>query len=219
LLAGLRWGTREVIAVTAAVVLIDIFAGWSYLASYFGYFRVPVEGLGLTMPEVLGQGLRSILLPATVVFFSILAPSRHLRQGAIAVGAYLLFLTAAALGNHWASPGSVAVQLAASIAVGGIVFALRMGYGRNHGQRLVIVAVAVLLIISIPIATGVLDATQKSSTRDTTLSIATSNPSNSLFAASRYVLLRENETRIWVFRIGGTNAYSISKSDLLYIRY
>ena len=226
LLAGLRWGAREFIAVTAALVLIDIFAGWSYLTSYFGYFRVPIEGLGLSMPEVLGQGLRSILLPLTVVFFSALAPSRHLRQGAIAVGAYLLFLAAAALGNHWASPGSVAVQLAASIAIGGLVFAIRLGFGKTRGQRLVMGAVAVLLLISIPIATGTLDATQKGSARDTTLRIVTSSPilpnetpSNGLFATSNYVLLRESETRIWIFRIGGQNAYSISKSNLLYIRY
>jgi hypothetical protein len=226
LLAGLRWGTREIVAVVAAVILVDVFAGWSYLTSYFGYFRVPVEGLGLSMPEVLGQGLRSILLPLTVVFFSALAPSRHLRQGALFVGAYLVFLAAAALGNHWASPGSVAAQLAASIAIGGLVFAVRLGYGKTRGQRLVMTAVGVLLLISIPIATGTLDATQKASATDTTLRIVTSNPilpnetpSNGLFATSNYVLLRESESRIWIFRIGGSNAYSIAKSSLLYIRY
>jgi hypothetical protein len=226
LLAGLRWGTREVLVAVVALVLVDIFAGWSYLTSYFGYFRVPVEGLGLTMPEVLGQGLRSILLPLTVVFFAALAPTRHLRQGAMLVGAYLLFLTLAALGNHWASPGSVAAQLAASIAIGGLVFAMRMGFGKTRGQRLVMAALGVLLIISIPIATGTLDATQKASANSSTLRIVTSNPilpnetpSNGLFATSNYILLRESDTRIWIFRIGGSNAYSISKSSILYIRY
>jgi hypothetical protein len=226
LLAGLRWGTREVLVAIVALVLVDIFAGWSYLTSYFGYFRVPVEGIGLTMPEVLGQGLRSILLPLTVVFFAALAPSKHLRQGALFVGIYLLFLTLAALGNHWASPGSVAAQLAASIAIGGLVFAMRMGFGKTRGQRLVMAAVGVLLIISIPIATGTLDATQKASAKDTTLRIVTGSPilpnespSNGLFATSNYILLRESDTRIWIFRIGGQNAYSISKSNLLYIRY
>ena len=226
LLAGLRWGAREYIVAVAALVVIDIFAGWSYLSSYFGYFRIPVEGLELSMPEVLGQGLRSILLPLTVVFFAFLAPSRHLRQGAALIGGYLLFLAAVALGNHWASPGSVAAQLAASIAIGGLVFAIRLGYGKSRGQRLVMGAVGVLLLISIPIATGTLDATQKASTKDTTLRIVTSSPilpfatpSNGQFATSNYVLLRESDTRIWIFRIGGQNAYSISKSNLLYIRY
>ena len=227
LLAGLRWGTREFVVAAAVMVLVDIFAGWSYLSSYFGTFRVPVEGLGLSMPEVLGQGLRSILLPITVVFFAALAPTRHLRQGALAVGAYVLFLAVVALGNHWASPGAVAVQLAASIAIGGLVFAARMGFGRTRGQRLVMGAIAVLLLISIPIATGTLDASSKAGVKDTTMRIVTRNPilpnavpsSSGLFTAMTYVLLRESDTRIWVFRIGGQNAYSISKSDILYIRY
>jgi len=226
LLAGLRWGAREFLVAAAALILIDVFAGWSYLTSYFGYFRIPVEGLGLTMPEVLGQGLRSILLPLTVVFFSALAPARHLRQGTIAIALYLLFLAAVALGNHWASPGSVVAQLAASVALGGLVFAIRLGFGKTRGQRLVMGAIGLLLLISIPIATGTLDATQKASAKDTTLRIVTNNPilpnespSNGLFAASTYVLLRESDTRYWLFRIGGQNAYSISKSDVLYIRY
>ncbi|HEY8863197.1 MAG TPA: hypothetical protein VIO37_03380 [Candidatus Dormibacteraeota bacterium] len=226
LLAGLRWGAREFLVAAAALILIDVFAGWSYLTSYFGYFRIPVEGLGLTMPEVLGQGLRSILLPLTVVFFSALAPARHLRQGAIAIALYLLFLAAVALGNHWASPGSVVAQLAASVALGGLVFAIRLGFGKTRGQRLVMGAIGLLLLISIPIATGTLDATQKASAKDTTLRIVTNtpilpneSPSNGLFAASTYVLLRESDTRYWLFRIGGQNAYSISKSDVLYIRY
>ena len=226
LLAGLRWGAREFLVAAAALILIDVFAGWSYLTSYFGYFRIPVEGLGLTMPEVLGQGLRSILLPLTVVFFSALAPARHLRQGAIAIALYLLFLAAVALGNHWASPGSVAAQLAASVALGGLVFAIRMGFGKTRGQRLVMGAVGLLLLISIPIATGTLDATQKAGAKNSTLRIVTLNPilpfeesSNGLWAASNYVLLRESDTRIWIYRIGAQNAYSISKSNLLYIRY
>jgi hypothetical protein len=226
LLAGLRWGARELILATAALLLVDIFAGWSYLTSYFGYFHIPVEGLGLSMPEVLGQGLRSILLPLTVALFAALAPSRHLRQGAIAVGAYLLFLAVVALGNHWVSPGAVAAQLAASVAIGGLVFGMRMGFGKTRGQRLVMGAVGVLLLISIPIATGTLDATQRASAKDTTFRVVTSNPilpqetsSNGLWATQNYVLLRESETRFWVFRIGGQNAYSISKSDVLYVRY
>src|SRR5258708_17219720 len=131
LLAGLRWGAREYIAAVAALVLIDIFAGWSYLSSYFGFFRIPVEGLELSMPEVLGQGLRSILLPLTVVFFSFLAPSRHLPQGAAAIGVYLLFLAAVPLATHRPSPGSVAAQLAASIAIGGPVFPFSLGLGHH----------------------------------------------------------------------------------------
>lgn len=225
-LAGLRWGTREVVAVSLALVAIDLFAGWSYLASYFGYFRVPVEGLGLSLQEVLAQGVRSILLPLTVVVLAAGAPNRKLRPAAIAVGGYLLFLALVALGNHWASPGAVAVQLAASIAIAVTVFGLRFGFGRKASERLLIGALGLLLLISIPVATGILDATQKAGTKTTTLRLVTSTPilpnaapSAGQFAYSNYILLRENDTRLWLFRIGDQYAYSIGKNEVLYIRY
>ena len=61
------------VAAATVLVAMDVFAGWSYLASFFGYFRVPVEALGLGFPEVLAQGLRTILLPLTVI---VLAPRK-----------------------------------------------------------------------------------------------------------------------------------------------
>lgn len=213
-------------AAAAVLVAMDVFAGWSYLASFFGYFRVPVEGLDLSFPEVLAQGLRTILLPLTVIVLAASAPTRKLRPAAIAVGGYLLFLALVALGNHWASPGSVAVQLAASIAIAGIVFALRIGFGKTQTQRLVIGALALLLLISIPIATGTLDATQKANTKQTTLRLVTNTPIlpsaaplTGQFTYSNYLLLRESDTRYWLFRIGDQYAYSIAKSQVLYIRY
>ena len=226
LLAGLRWGTREVLIAAAVLVVMDVFAGWSYLASFFAFFRVPVEGLGLSVPEVLAQGLRSIVLPLSVVVVAASAPRRKLRPAAIAVLGYLVFLALVALGNRWASPGSVAAQLAASIAIAGTVFALRLGWGRAPAQRLVIAAAALLLLISIPIATGTLDASQRAATKTSTLRIFTGSavlpnavPSNGLFRNSNYVLLRESDSRYWLFQIGDQYAYSIAKSDVLYIRY
>jgi hypothetical protein len=214
------------LAAAAVLVAMDVFAGWSYLASFFGYFRVPVEGLGLSFPEVLAQGLRTILLPLTVIVLAASAPTRKLRPAAIAVGGYLVFLAFVALGNHWASPGSVAVQLAASIAIAGIVFALRIGFGKTQTQRLLIGALALLLLMSIPIATGTLDATQKAATKQSTLRLVTTTPIlpsaaplTGQFTYSNYVLLRESDTRYWLFRIGDQYAYSIAKSEVLYIRY
>jgi hypothetical protein len=226
LLAGLRWGAREVLAAAAVLVVVDVFAGWSYLASYFLYFRVPAEGLGLTLPEVLGQGLRTILLPLTVIVVAAVAPGRRLRAAAIAVGAYLAFLALAVLVNRWASPGAVVVQLAASIAVAAIVFGLRMGVGRKPVQALLIGVAGLLLLISIPVATGTLDAGQLSTAKATTLRVVTTSPllpsaipASGQYTYSNYVLLRENETRVWLFRIGDRYAYSIAKSDIAYIRY
>jgi hypothetical protein len=218
LLAGLRWGAREVLAAAAVLVVVDVFAGWSYLASYFLYFRVPAEGLGLTLPEVLGQGLRTILLPLTVI---VVAAARSRRPGA-----YLAFLALAVLVNRWASPGAVVVQLAASIAVAAIVFGLRMGVGRKPVQALLIGVAGLLLLISIPVATGTLDAGQLAAAKATTLRVVTTSPllpsaipASGQYTYTNYVLLRENETRVWLFRIGDRYAYSIAKSDIAYIRY
>jgi hypothetical protein len=227
LLAGLRWGTRELLVAGAVLVVMDVFAGWSYLASYFGYFRIPVEGLGLGLPEVLAQGLRSILLPMTVIVLAASAPTRRLRPAAIAVLGYLVFLALVALGNHWASPGSVAAQLAASLAIAGVVFLLRLGFGRTQAQRLIVGALGLLLLISIPIASGTLDASQKAGTKTTTLRLVTSTailpsaaPSTTgQFTYANYVLLREGDTRYWLFRVGDQYAYSIAKTEVLYIRY
>ena len=211
----------------AVLVVMDVFAGWSYLASYFGYFRIPVEGLGLGLPEVLAQGVRSILLPLTVIVLAASAPTRKLRPAALAVLGYLVFLAVVALGNHWASPGSVAAQLAASLAIAGIVFALRLGFGRTQTQRLIVGAVGLLLLISIPIASGTLDASQKAGTKTSTLRIVTNTPilpnaapaTGGQFTYTNYVLLRESDTRYWLFRVGDQYAYAIAKSEVLYIRY
>ncbi len=226
LLAGLRWGAQDLLAPAAVLVAIILFAGWSYLATYFAYFRVPVESLGLTIPEVLAQGLRSILLPGSVIVLAATAPRRSLRVAALAVGLYLLFVGIVAGSNHWASPGSVVVQLAASIAIAAIVFALRLGFGKTQIQRLIIGAIAVLLLMSTPIATGMLDANQKAETTQSSLRIVSNtsilpNPatSNGQFAYANYVLLKESATRYWLFRIGDQYTYSIAKSDVLYIRY
>src|SRR5258708_8509633 len=227
LLAGRGWGTRELLVAGAVLVVMDVFAGWSYLASYFGYFRIPVEGLGLGLPEVLAQGLRSILLPLTVIVLAASAPTRKLRPAAIAVLGYLVFLAVVAHGNHWASPGSVAAQLAASLAIAGVVFALRLGFGRTQTQRLIVAALGLLLLISIPIASGTLDASQKAGTKTSTLRIVTntpilphpSPPTDRQFPPSHSLLLRESDTRYWLFRAGDQDPYAIAKRKVLYIRY
>lgn len=226
LLAGLRWGTREMLGAAVAIVVIDLFAGWAYLASYFTYFRIPSESLGLTLPEVLGQGLRTVLLPLTVIVVAGIAPARRLRPAAVAVGVYLLFLALAALANHWASLGAVLVQLAAAVVTAGVVFGLRMGVGGKPNERLMIGAAGLLLLISTPVASGTLDAGQAAAAKTTTLRVVTSGPvlpgavpSNGQYTYTNYVLLRENDSRYWLFQIGGRYAYSIAKTDVLYIRY
>jgi hypothetical protein len=226
-LGGFRWGTREVVAAAVALVAIDLFAGWTYLASYFAYFRIPVEGLGLGLPEILGQGLRTVLLPLTVVVAAGVAPGKQLRSAAIAVGVYLLVLVAAALAIHWASPGAVLVQLATAVVAAAVVFGLRLGVvGAKPTDRLMIGAAGLLLLISVPVASATLDAGQVAGAKTTTLRLVTASPllpsavpASGQYDYNNFVLLRENDTRYWLFRIGDHYAYSIAKSEVLYIRY
>ncbi len=226
LLGGRRLGYRELAAAAFLALLIDAFAGWSYLTSYFGYFRIPTAALDLTWPEVFMQGLRMLLLPVTVVIVAIIAPGRRLRASAIAVGVYVVFLAAASLVNHWASPGAVAVQVATSIVAAAIVFGMRVGFGDRLVERLLIGAAGLLLLISLPIASGTLDAGQTAGAKSTTLRMVTNSPtlpgavvSAGEYTYSSYILLRESSTRYWVYRIGDTYAYSIAKSEVVYIRY
>jgi len=226
LLAGLRLGAREWIVVAAVLLAVDAFAGWTYLVSYFSYFRIPSEALGLSAPEVLAQGLRTVLLPLTVVIVAALAPGPRLRPAAIGVGVYLLVLLAVAVINHWASPGAVLVQLAAALAAAGIVFGMRLGLGARPFERLVIGAAGLLLLISIPVAAGTLDAGQAAGAKSTTFRLVTSAPllpsalpAGGSYTYTNYILLRENDSRYWVFRIGDRYAYSIPKSEVVYIRY
>lgn len=226
LLAGLRWGTRELTIAATALLVLDLFAGWTYLASYFGYFRIPVESLELSLPEVLAQGLRTVLFPMTVIVVAAVAPTRRLRQAATAVGAYLAVLAVIALVSSWASAGAVAVQLAAAIVAGATMFGLRLGVGRKPTERLAIGAAAILLLVSIPVALGTLDGARTAGTKSTTMRLATSGPvlpsavpTGGGYEYTNYVLLRENSSRYWIFRIGDRFAYSIPKSEVLYIRY
>ena len=226
LLAGLRLGARELAAALAVLVVADLFAGWTYLASYFSYFRIPSEALGLTWPELLGQGLRTVLLPLTVIVVAAVAPGRRLRAAVIAVGIYLVVLLAVALVNHWGSTGAVLTQLSAALAAAAIVFGMRLGFGAKPFERLLIGAAGLLLLVSIPVASGTLDAAQAAGAKSTTLRLVTVGPtlpsavpSGGNYTYTNYVLLRENDSRYWVFRIGDRYAYSIAKGEVLYIRY
>ena len=228
LLAGLHWTSQRVLAVAAVLIALDAFAGWSYLASYFGYFRVPAEALGLSTGEILAQGARSILLPLTVIPVAFVAatPSRKLSAGASAVGGYILFLTYVAIAGHLASPPTILTHGAAAIAIAGIVFAARRGLGVGPVQRLILAAVGLLLLTTLPVASGILDATQKASAKQSTLKIITRDPilpgstvNGGQFSYSNYVLLRESDSRYWLLRTDNQSTYSISKVDVVYIRY
>jgi hypothetical protein len=97
----------------------------------------------------------------------------------------------------------------------------------GRSASLIVAALGLLLLISIPIASGTLDASHKAGIKTSTLRLVTSSPilpnaapsTTGQFTYANYVLLREGDTRYWLFRIGDQYAYSIAKSDVLYIRY
>jgi len=228
LLAGFRWSGRYLLAAAGIFIALDFVAGSSYLLSYFGYFRVPVEGLGLSAMDILDDGVRSMLLPLTVVPAAFIAgaPSRKVGVGAVTVGGYILFLAYVAFVNHFASPIGVLAQCAASIAIAGFVFALRRGFGSTPVQRLIVAAVGLLLLTSVPVASGTLDASQTASAKQSTLRIVTKDPilpgsavAGGQFSYSNYVLLRETDSRYWLLRIDNHYVYSVAKTDVLYVRY
>lgn len=228
LLARLRWSSQRVLVVAGVLIALDALAGWLYLTSYFGYFRVPVEALGLSPAEVLAQGARSMLLPLSVIPIAFVAgaPSRKLGPGALAVGGYVLFLAYVAFAGHLVSPFLIPVEGAAAIVSGAIVFLLRRGFGMTLLLRLILVAAGLLLVTSLPVALGILDASQTASAKQSTFRIITHDPvlpgsavAGGFFSNSNYVLLRETDSRYWLLRIDNHNTYSIAKTDVLYIRY
>ena len=228
LLAGFRWSGRNALATAGILTALVFFAGSSYLLSYFGYFRVPVDALQLSVLDILDAGVRSILLPLTVVPAALVAgaPGRKLGLGALTLGGYILLLAYVAFANHFASPIVVLAQCAASIAIAGLVFALRRGFGASPLQRLVLSAVGLLLLTSVPVVSGTLDASQTASAKQSTLRIVTNDPilpgytvTGGQFSYSNYVLLRETDSRYWLLRIDNHSTYSIAKTEVLYVRY
>jgi hypothetical protein len=155
------------------------------------------------------------------------APSRKLKPGTLAVGGYVLVLAFGIFASHLVSPFIIPVEFVAAIASGAIVLLLRRGFGLTLLIRMVLVAAALLLVTSLPVASGILDASQTASAKQSTLRIITRDPilpgsavAGGVFSNSNYVLLRETDGRYWLLRIDNNhNTYSIAKTDVLYIRY
>jgi hypothetical protein len=228
LLAKVRWRGLAWVATVAVLAGLDVVAGWFYVASYFGYFHLPLEGLGISAQEILAQGARSLLLPLAVVpvAFVASAPSHRLGRASLAVAAYITVLTYVAFATSFFTAVGLIVQLAAMFTAAGILFSLRRGFGELPAQRLVLVGVALLAFSSIPVASGLFDASQKASATQTTLRLTTQSPvlpgsivTGGAFSYSDYVLLRESDSRYWVMRLGDHHVYSIAKSAVIYIRY
>ncbi len=215
-------------AVVIILAALDVVAGWSYLTSYFGYFGIPIEALDLSPGEILAHGVSSMLLTLTVIAAAFLAaaPGNKLGSAVALIGGYIVFLAFVAFVGHLASVVAILAQSAAAIAMAAVVFALRRGFGATAVQRLALAAVGLLLLVSLPIAVGTLDASQKASDRQSTLRIITVDPvlpgsavTGGQFTYSNYILLRESASQYWLLRIDNRRTYSIAKTEVLYVRY
>lgn len=228
LLSGSSRTPHRLITIAVLLVAVDIAAGWLYLTSYFGYFGLPIEALGLSAAEILAKGFTSMILPLTIIPVAVVAaePARKPLQAALAVGGYVLFLSYLEFIGHFNSPSTILAQGAAMAAMAGAVFAMRRGFGGTAVQGLILAGVGLLLIASLPVAAGTLDAGQKASAKQSTLRIVTKEPvlpgstvAGGQFSYSNYVLLREGDSSYWLLRLDNQHAYSIAKSAILYIRY
>lgn len=228
LLAKIRWRSLVWLVGAAALAALDVAAGWFYVASYYGYFHLPLEGLGLSAQEIVAQGARSMLLSLAVVPVAFVAgaPNHRLRQSAPAVALYIAVVAYAAMATSFLSPGDLVVQVAAMVTVASTLFSLRRGFGRLPGQRLLLLAVTILAFSALPVATGIFDASQKASATQTSLRLTTQSPvlpgsvaSGGAYVYTDYVLLRESETRYWLLRLRDHHVYSIPKTAVIYIRY
>jgi hypothetical protein len=228
LLAGFQWNGVYMLVAAGLLLVVAVFAGSSYLLSYYGYFRLPIESLGLSPLDIVDAGVRSVLLPLTTVPAALIAsdPSRKLGVGVLTTAGYIVFLAYVAFANHFAAPSVILAQCAASVAIAGLVFAVRRGFGVQPAQRLVLGALVLLLLTSVPVVSGTLDAVQTASAKQSTLRIVTNVPilpgstvAGGQFTNSNYILLRETDSRYWLLRLDNHYTYSIAKSDVLYVRY
>jgi len=207
-------------------------AGWLYLTAFFNFFRMPLGGLEISPSEILLQGAHSLLFPLAVMLplFFLRVYARRLllvflgMVAGSAVGLALLAFT-----FRWYSATDVIVQTAAVLWIGLAVLAIQQGFGRqNRSHRLVLAGAALLLLISLPTAFGIIDSGQLAATKQTHF-LLVANPSVGLPGGAKagdqleyrgFVLLRETPTRYWLMQVGfATNVYSVAKTDVRYVRY
>ncbi len=221
-------------AVRLALLLGAVFfvAGWLYLTAFFNFFRMPLGGLEISPAEILLQGAHSLLFPLAVMLpmFFLRVYARRLLLlflGMVAGSAVALALLAFTF--RWYSATDVIVQTAAVLWIGLAVLAIQQGFGRqNRPHRLVLAGAALLLLISLPTAFGIIDSGQQAATKQTHF-LLVANPTVGLPGGTKvgdqmeyrgFVLLRETPTRYWVMQLGlATNVYSVAKTDVRYVRY
>ncbi len=224
---------RDVLLGGAGVVTALLLAGWLFLNSYYDFFHMPTGGLGITLPEVFTAGAHALLFPLLAVpgaYFIRHHRRLDLRGQLLAVAATTLVLALLAEIVRWYGALDIAVQSVAVLWVGLVtIFIARLKTMAGSGvwARVLIVASALLLVLSVPTALGSLAAhaqatamqghLQLISARD--LGIPGARPNGGRFQYDGYVLVRESATQYWVMRAGRpSDVYSVPRSELI-VRY
>ena len=175
---AISWVSLAAVRLALLGAAVFFIAGWLYLSAYFNVFHIPVLGVEVSVPEILLQGVHSLLFPLAIVLplFFLRVYARRLLLlvlGMVAGSAVGLALLAFAF--HWYSATDVIVQTAAVLWIGLAILAIQQGFGRDSRfHRLILGAAALLLLISLPTAFGIIDAGQQATAKSTHFVLATS---------------------------------------------
>ena len=229
---AISWVSLAAVRIVLLSAAIFFLAGWLYLTAFYSFFRMPVAGIEVSVPEILFQGVHSLLFPLAVMlpaFFLRVYARRLLLLFILMVAGSAGLLALLALSFHWYSATDVIVQTAAVLWIGLAMIAIQQGFGReNRTHRLILAGAALLLLVSLPTAFGIIDAGQQATTTKThfilvsnqDLGLPGGTKTQNVTTYRNFVLLRETPSRYWLMQLGmASNVYSVSKSQVLYVRY
>jgi hypothetical protein len=229
---AVSWLSLALVRIVLLAAAVFFLAGWLYLTAYFSFFRMPLQGLEVGPAEILLQGVHSLLFPLAVVlplFFLRVYARRLLLVFFLMLAGCAALLAVLALAFRWYSATDVIVQTAAIMWIGLAVVAFQQGFGRDSRfHRLILAAAALLLLISMPTAFGIIDAGHQVSIKRSEF-VMFANPNLGLPGGMKagesieyreFVLLRETPTRYWLMRVGAAGkVYSVAKTDVRSVQY
>jgi hypothetical protein len=229
---AVSWLSLALVRIVLLAAAVFFLAGWLYITAYFSFFRMPLQGLEVGPAEFLLQGVHSLLFPvaaALPLFFLRVYARRLLLMFFLMLAGCAAVLAVLALAFRWYSGTDVMVQTAAILFIGLAVVAFQQGFGRDSRlHRLILAGATLLLLISLPTASGIIDAGHQVSINRSDF-VLVANPNLGLPGGTKvgesveyrdFVLLRETPTRYWLMRVGAASkVYSVAKSDVRSVQY
>ncbi|HEY8678548.1 MAG TPA: hypothetical protein VIN39_07945 [Candidatus Dormibacteraeota bacterium] len=229
---AVSWVSLAAVRIVLLAAAVFFVAGWLYLTAFYGFFRMPLGGLGVSPAEILLNGVHSLLFPLAVmlpIFFLRIYARRLMLLFILMVAGSAALLALLAFAFHWYSATDVIVQTAAVLWIGLAVLGIQQGFGReNRWHKLILAGAALLLVISVPTAFGIIDAGQQATATRTHFMLVTSQdlglPGGTKMGDRieyrNFALLRETDSRYWLMRVGlADDVFSVAKSQVLFVRY